>query len=418
MHGKLLHHLGSATVLAAAALLAACGGGGGGGDSEPAAPVFPPSSSLANMCTLEGQKAFLRSYLDEVYLWYKEIPSVNPADYNSITAYMQALLVRTPDAAGEPKDEFSAVLTTEEADGLQASVLAAQHLPSASKSDLAPRLCLPAGSVPLSRVVTSQAGRKVGYVLFNDHHDGAQGALIAAFENLKASGVQDLVLDLRCNSGGFLYVAQTAASMVTGPQKEGQVFEHVHFNDKREAETRASTSIFRFVTTVQSRELTYPQYPRGHALPQLSLPRVYVLSSGQTCSASESIVNGLRGVDVEVVLVGEKTCGKPYGFRRKDNCGFAIFPIEFQGYNAKNFGDYTTGFSPTCTVADDPAATLGEPAEPLLKAALSHADTGSCPPGTATTASRSLQSLDLRSTKRMDPRTSIGGRLVLHPKNQ
>ena len=99
----------------------------------------------------------------------------------------------------------------------------------------------------------------------------------------------------------------------------------------------------------------------------------------------------------EVVLVGETTCGKPYGFQRKDNCGYAFFPIEFQGFNAKNFGDYTTGFAPTCTVADDPDIALGTPEEPLLKAALSHVDTGSCPPGTASTSSRGVQSLDLRS---------------------
>ncbi|NPC58634.1 S41 family peptidase [Caenimonas soli] len=401
---------------AVALLLAGCGGGGGGGPAvAPSNLALPPSSSLAGICTLDGQKAFLRSYLDEVYLWYNEIPPVNAADYTSITAYMNALLVRTPDAAGLPKDRFSAVLTTEGADALQASAVASQRIEGARKADLTPLLSthLPGGSVPLHKVVTSQAGRKVGYVLFNDHHVGAQDALIAAFEFLKTSVVQDLVLDMRYNSGGFLYVAQTAASMVTGPEKEGRVFEQLRYNDKREAETRAG--VFRFTNIVQSPEFTYP---RGHALPQLSLPRVYVLSSGLTCSASESIVNGLRGVDVEVVLVGETTCGKPYGFQRKDNCGFAFFPIEFQGYNAKNFGDYTTGFAPTCTVADDSATTLGEPDEPLLKAALSHADTGSCPPGTATTSNRNVQALELRSAQRAGSPTGIGGRLVLRPKKQ
>jgi hypothetical protein len=400
--------------LAAALLLAGCGGGGGDESPPPASGAFPPSSSLAGICTLPNEKAFLRSYMDEVYLWYNEIPAVNPANFNSIPAYMNALLVRTPDAAGLPKDRFSAVLTIEEANALQASALASQRVERARKADLTQLLSsLPGGSVPLSQVVTSPAGRRVGYVLFNDHHEGAQDALIAAIENLRASGVQDLVLDMRFNSGGFLYVAQTAASMVTGPEKEGMVFEQVRFNDKRAAESRAS--VFRFSTVVMSPEVTFP---RGYPLPQLSLPRVYVLSSSLTCSASESVVNGLRGVDVEVVLVGETTCGKPYGFQRKDNCGFAYFPIEFQGFNAKNFGDYTAGFAPTCTVADDPAITLGTPEEALLKAALSHADTGSCPPGTATTSNRGVQSLDLRSGKRMDPHTSIGGRLVLHPKQK
>jgi hypothetical protein len=400
--------------LAAALLLAGCGGDGGGDSPPPANTTFPPSASLAGICTLPGEMAFLRSYMDEVYLWYNEIPAVDPANFNSIPAYMNALLVRTPDAAGLPKDQFSAIETTQEADARQASAFVSQRIERALKDDPVALRCSqpPQGSVPLFQVVTSPAGRKAGYVLFNDHQQGAQDALIAAFQNLKASGVQDLVLDMRCNTGGFLYVAQTAASMVTGPEKEGMVFEHVRFNDKREAETRAG--IFRFSTTVQSSRLA-DTYRPGYPLPQLSLPRVYVLSSSLTCSASESIVNGLRGVDVEVVLVGGKTCGKPYGFQRKDNCGYAIYPIEFQGFNAKNFGDYTTGFAPTCTVADDPDIARGTPEEPLLKTALSHADTGSCPPGTAPTG---LQPLDLRSATRSGSRSPIGERLVLHPKHK
>ena len=31
-----------------------------------------------------------------------------------------------------------------------------------------------------------------------------------------------------------------------------------------------------------------------------------------------------------------------------------LLPIEFQGFNAKGFGDYTAGFAPTCRVADNP----------------------------------------------------------------
>ena len=258
--------------LAAALLLAGCGSGSG--DDSPPPPAnsaFPPSSSLAGICTLAGEKAFLRSYMDEVYLWYNEIPAVNPADFNSIPAYMNALLVRTPDAAGLPKDRFSAVLTIEEANALQASALASQRIERARKADLTQLLSsLPGGSVPLSQVVTSPAGRKVGYVLFNDHHEGAQDALIAAIENLKASGVQDLVLDMRFNSGGFLYVAQTAASMVTGPEKEGQVFEQVRFNDKRDGrEPRQRIPVF------HDREVAGSHLsPRPSPAPAFAAPRL------------------------------------------------------------------------------------------------------------------------------------------------
>jgi hypothetical protein len=284
--------------------------------------------------------------------------------------------VKTLDANGQPRDRFSAVLTSAGANALQSAAF-----------DL---LATPTTSVPVSKVVSSAAGRKVGYILFNDHNEGAQDALVAAFESLKAGGINDLVLDMRFNAGGFLYVAQTAASMVAGPQSEGRVFEQLRYSAKRQTETNAST--FLFSSRLQTPETVYP---RGYALPQLNLPRLYVLSSGQTCSASESIVNSLRGIDIDVILVGSTTCGKPYGFHRQDNCGLAFFAIEFQGYNAKNFGDYTAGFKATCPVADNFSATLGGSDDPLLAGALHHIDTGSCPVTPASKAALSQGELVL-----------------------
>lgn len=399
---QLLRPLATAGVIAGALLLASCGGGGG--DSAPAAPAFPPSSTLANVCTLDGQQKFVRSFMDETYLWYDEIPSVKAADFSTVPAYFNALLVKTPDASGQPRDRFSAVLSSASANLLQ---LAPQDAPLGAgvPADL---LAATGKSVPFSRIVTSPNGRRVGYILFNDHNQGAQDELIAAFETLRSGGVQDLVLDMRYNTGGYLYVAQTAAAMVTGAQSDGKIFEQLRYNAKRQADTAAST--YFYSGRVQTAETVYPH---GAALPQLNLPRLYVLSSGQTCSASESVINSLRGIDVDVILVGGTTCGKPYGFHRQDNCGLAFYAIEFQGYNAKNFGDYTGGFKATCPVADNFASVLGSPSEPLLAGALHHIDTGSCP---APAATKGLPSLSLpegvREHAPLAPRQPVDGRLL------
>lgn len=359
-------------VAAAAALVAGCGGGGGGGgggDAAPATTSFAPSASLAGVCTADGQKSFLRSYMDEVYLWYDEVPSVNAGAYTSITAYFDALRVRSLDANGVPKDQYSVALTSSSADAWLSADLnqAAQAAAAAA-----------ARAVPQHKVVTSPNGRKTGYIQFNDHKSGAQDELIAAFQSMQTNGVQDLVLDMRYNSGGYLYIAAAAASMVTSAANAGKVFEQFRYNGKRSAETANAFMLF-------SSAVTYGEtaYGRGSALPQLGLPRLYVLTSSLTCSASESIINGLRGIDVDVILVGGTTCGKPYGFQRKNNCGYAFFPIEFQGVNAKGFGDYSTGLRANCAVSGDSTKTLGNTDEPLLAAALTHIDTGACPAGTA-----------------------------------
>ena len=366
MFSPKLRHFVSAALTAASVLLASCGGGGSVGDAA-TTRAFPPSSTLANMCTLDGQKQFVRSFLDETYLWYDEIPVVNAADYATVPAYFKALLVK-------PKDRFSAVLTSSAADARQ-SVPNELLASSGVTANLVPAN---GKSVPLARVVASPKGRRVGYVLFNDHTEGAQDELITAFDKLRTAGVDDLVLDMRYNAGGFLYIALTAASLVTGPQSEGRIFEQLRYSARRQSENPVSSYLYS--NRVQTPE---PVYPRGTPLPQLNLPRLYVLTSDKTCSASESIINSLRGIDIEVITVGATTCGKPFGFHRQDNCGLAFFPIEFQGYNARNFGDYTSGFPPTCPVADNFLAALGSTTEPLLAAALFHSDTGSCPAATA-----------------------------------
>jgi hypothetical protein len=172
--------------------------------------------------------------------------------------------------------------------------------------------------------------------------------------------------------------ALTLASMVTGPGVDGQVFERLQFNDKRQADTEES--VYEFAGKVQFGDT---DFPTGAPLPRLALPRLYVLTSAGTCSASESVINSLRGVGVDVVLVGDTTCGKPYGFSRRENCGLAYFPIEFQGTNAQGFGEYASGFAPTCAAPDDFDHALGATDERLLATALSHIDQGSCPPQVA-----------------------------------
>ena len=232
-------------------------------------------------------------------------------------------------------------------------------------------------SVPAPKVL-NVGTQKVGYLLFNDHVQTAEQPLLAAFQTLRDAGVSDLVLDLRYNGGGYLYLASEVATMIAGPARTaGRTFERITLNSKRTAEAGATP----FFATARS----------GAALPSLNLGRVYVLTSPGTCSASEAIINGLRGIDVDVRLIGGKTCGKPYGFQGQDNCGVSYFAIELQGENAKGFADYADGFIPGeptqgpnavpgCAAADDFEHALGDPAEGQLAQALYLQAHGSCAP--------------------------------------
>jgi hypothetical protein len=126
----------------------------------------------------------------------------------------------------------------------------------------------------------------------------------------------------------------------------------------------------------------------------MNLPRVFVLTGARTCSASEQVINGLRGIGLTVVAIGDTTCGKPVGFLPTSQCGTTYSVINFESVNERNEGRYFDGFAATCAVSEDFQQPLGSPAEPLLNAARTYADTGTCPLGmTARTLSASRRSV-------------------------
>lgn len=239
-------------------------------------------------------------------------------------------------------------------------------------------------STPVQNVQTlATASGKVGYLQFNDHIASAEQSLINAIAKFKADGVQDVVLDMRYNGGGYLFIASELAYMIGGSSRtytngKSRVFEKLSYNSKRLADTNASSSTTPFYSQACILNSSN-QCTSTTVLPTLGLSRVFVLTQAGTCSASESVVNGLRGVGVDVKLIGGTTCGKPYGFTAKDNCGVSYFPIEFKGVNEVGFGDYSDGFSPTCVVADDFSQPLGDAGEAQLAVALKYQSTGACP---------------------------------------
>jgi C-terminal processing protease CtpA/Prc len=248
------------------------------------------------------------------------------------------------------------------------------------------------------KTVASPSGT-VGYLLFNDHIATAEEGLIDAIEQLAAAGVDELVLDIRYNGGGFLAIASQIAYMIAGDvPTAGRTFEEIQFSDKHPSTNPVTGEPLQPMPFLDT-TVGFSSLPSGQALPTLGLGRVFVLTGPNTCSASESIMNGLRGVDVEVIQIGSTTCGKPYGFYPTDNCGTTYFTIQFRGVNDQNFGDYTDGFSPAntsggivgtsvpgCSVADDFEHALGDPLEARFQSALLYLENQSCPTPSGITA--------------------------------
>ena len=249
---------------------------------------------------------------------------------------------------------------------------------------------------PVNAVEILQNGdESVGYIHYNTF--GAttgQPQLFDAFTQLSDAGIDDLVLDFRYNGGGFLALAAQIGYMTAGPVSEGQVFERLQFNSRLgniNPFTGQPEPDVEFIDETILLSANQTDIDPGIDLPSVDLPRVFVLTTGQSCSASEAVMNSLMGIGIEVIQVGTRTCGKPTGQFPIENCGITYTPLHFRGVNAAGFGDYDDGFAPGqmtgstgpvmagCEVEDDFSAPLGDPSEPMLSAALTYASTGSCP---------------------------------------
>ena len=250
--------------------------------------------------------------------------------------------------------------------------------------------------VQYTKVITTDTG-KVGYLLFNDHIATAEKGLFDAITLLKKENINDLILDLRYNGGGYLAIANQLTYMLAGAEATaGRIFERLEFNDKHPINNPVTGEVIEGISFYPS-TIGLSSISTNTPLPTLDLNtgslgknRIFVITSNATCSASESIINSLIGIDIEVIQIGTRTCGKPYGFYPEDNCGTTYFTIQFKGINSRGFGDYADGFRPRnnsgeinmpigCIVNDDVKHALGSISESGVATALSYRKTNNCP---------------------------------------
>jgi hypothetical protein len=210
------------------------------------------------------------------------------------------------------------------------------------------------------RIISSPAGKAIGYVLVKDFISQALSPMDAAFANFKANGVTEVVLDLRYNGGGLVSTADALASYVAGDAVSGRTFALLTHSDKQQA---------------QNTRFTFNAPPAA-----MAASRVFVLTGSRTCSASELVVNGLAPF-TQVVQIGETTCGKPVGFVPVERCGTTYNAVNFESRNDAGTGRYWNGLAPAgnCVLSDDLDHALGDPDEALLSAARSYVDAGACP---------------------------------------
>lgn len=212
----------------------------------------------------------------------------------------------------------------------------------------------------ISKVIPHD-GKKVGYIMYNGFTASQEEELKSVFADFANQQIDELIVDLRYNPGGRLSTAQLLASLIAG-EYAGKVFGKMIFNEKLSSE---NTEIDILSSNVQ-----------------LGLSRVFFLTTQNSASASEMIINGLKPY-LTTIQIGNKTEGKNvgstpiYDYRdtkgtKNPNHKWMLLPITFKIYNSEDFGDYADGLLPNITHPEvlSNLGVLGETNEPLLEKAL------------------------------------------------
>lgn len=232
----------------------------------------------------------------------------------------------------------------------------------------------------------SDQTKKVGYLVYSEFDMGGDDLLLSTFSDFKANGVDDLILDLRYNTGGDVYSSAVMATAIVGSSYTGGVYCEMDYNEYR----KAKGEVDYFYIGEQPSMNDYDPIVSALSV-SLDLPRVYVITTGFTASASELVINGLRGLGVEVILVGETTEGKNSGMEVTtsleeqyskydfEEYAYVFAPITFYNLNAEGFKDFHSGFTTDQNIVETSYYMMpwGDTSDPCLSQALVHSFYGS-----------------------------------------
>lgn len=204
--------------------------------------------------------------------------------------------------------------------------------------------------------VIDLGGEKTGYIVYKGFTEPSKNEIEDVFSEFLNEGIDNLILDLRYNSGGQTNIANYLASSIGGVTVFDEPFTGYVYNDKQSGQNY-----------VDSFDVT--DFP-------LNKDRLVTITTRATASASEMVINGLKPY-MPVKVVGNNTSGKPMGMNVWFYRDYAFVPITFKIVNAEGEGEFFDGLPADAYVDDDLTRMFGDPEELSLKEALNYIETGS-----------------------------------------
>jgi hypothetical protein len=206
--------------------------------------------------------------------------------------------------------------------------------------------------------VYTVGSKKVGYLVFNSFigdTNQIKNDLQQVFSRFSGANVNDVVVDLRYNGGGYVSVQERMANYLAPTAANGDIMMKQVFNNNL---------------------AQYNETTRFNKLGTLNLPRIFFIVSKGSASASELLINNLKPF-MDVKIIGpSKTYGKPVGFFPIPVGDWYIFPVSFRTTNKNNEGSYFDGLALDKQVADGLDKDWGDLNESALASAMKYITTG------------------------------------------
>lgn len=215
--------------------------------------------------------------------------------------------------------------------------------------------------------IIEDGGKRVGYLNLRTFITTADSQLRTAFDQFRAAGVTELIVDFRYNGGGLVSTAELMGDLMGRARFSSNVLNTVSY--RPEKSSRNETRFFR---------------PQAQSIAPM---RVAFIGTGATASASELVINSqIPYLGQNMALIGANTFGKPVGQTAIDraSCDDRLRVVAFSTKNAANSDAYFDGLAATmpnsCAAADDINFALGDPREASVRQALDFLAGKSCTP--------------------------------------
>ena len=237
--------------------------------------------------------------------------------------------------------------------------------------------------------------QRIGYLIYTDfiyHGTSSLQQLNNAFQALKAENIDEFILDLRYNQGGYIFAVRQLCSLLAPEEavENEELLIHKIWNNTYQA---------KYTDTPSQLEERFDK-----SVP-VDLKRVWVITSNLTASAAEMLISALSPY-MEVNVIGDTTMGKNMGGiiytpNDKDlqDWNIMLISTEYRNSLGESVKD---GIPPMFSISEQfhHQHQLGDKEEPLLAATL-QLITQNTPPVVNNPSSRSH---NLKTPRRIIPK--------------